>query len=145
MINSVTLIGRLVNDSELRYTANEKAVGNFTLAINRRYKNEKGEYDTDFIKCTIFGKSAEALNKYAHKGDLIGAEGSVQIRHYKDKEGNDRTSTEILVEKITFVQTKKETVVKEEKKDDNDNPYKDMSIKTEQQQQFEISSEDLPF
>ena len=145
MINDVTLVGRLVKDSELRYTANEKAVGNFTLAINRRYKNEKGEYDTDFIKCTIFGKSAEALNKYAHKGDLIGAEGSVQIRHYKDKEGNDRTSTEILVEKITFVQTKKETIVKEEKKDDNDTPYKDMSIKVESDSNIKYEESELPF
>ena len=142
MINQVILIGRLTKDIEIRFTKDEKAVGNFTLAVNRKYKNEKGEYETDFIKCTIFGKSAEALNKYAHKGDMIGAEGSVQIRHYKDKEGNDRTTTEILVEKIHFVQIKKNEIKSVEKEE---NPYKDMSIKTEQQQQFEISSEDLPF
>lgn len=142
MINDVTLVGRLVKDSELRYTANDKAVGNFTLAVNRKYKNEKGEYETDFIKCTIFGKSAEALNKYAHKGDMIGAEGSVQIRHYKDKEGNDRTTTEILVEKIHFVQIKKNETKSVEKEE---NPYKDMSIKVESDSNIKYEESELPF
>lgn len=140
MINSVILIGRLTKDIEVRYTQSEKAVGNFTLAINRRFKNQNGEYETDFIDCVIFGKQAETMSKYTQKGDLIGVEGSIQKRAYEDKEGNKRYATEIMVEKITFLQTNK----KEEPKVEN-NPYKDMSVKVEASQQFEITDDDLPF
>ena len=140
MINSVILIGRLTKDIEVRYTQSEKAVGNFTLAINRRFKNQNGEYETDFIDCVVFGKQAETMSKYTQKGDLVGLEGSIQKRAYEDKEGNKRYATEIMVEKITFLQTNK----KEEPKVEN-NPYKDMSVKVEASQQFEITDDDLPF
>ena len=140
MINSVILIGRLTKDIEVRYTQSEKAVGNFTLAINRRFKNQNGEYETDFIDCVVFGKQAETMAQYTKKGDLIGVEGSIQKRAYEDKEGNKRYITEIMVEKITFLQTNK----KEEPKVEN-NPYKDMSVKVEASQQFEITDDDLPF
>lgn len=140
MINEVVLVGRLTKDIEVRYTQSEKAVGNFTLAINRRFKNQNGEYETDFIDCVVFGKQAETMAQYTKKGDLIGVEGSIQKRAYEDKEGNKRYITEIMVEKITFLQTNKKEKTKIE-----DNPYKDMSVKTEEQQQFEITDEDLPF
>lgn len=144
MINSVVLVGRLTKEVEIRYTKNEKAVGNFTLAVNRRYKNQNGETDTDFIDCTLFGAIAETLSKYSTKGDLLGVNGSLQKRCYEDKEGNKKYLTEVMVEKITFLQAKKETP-RTVKSDKEENPYKDMSIKTEQQQQFEIKSEDLPW
>ena len=131
MINSVVLVGRLVKDSELRYTPNNKAVGNFTLAVNRNYKNQNGEYETDFIKCTIFGKSAEALNKYVHKGDILGVEGSMQTRQYEDKEGNKKSITEVLIEKIHFINQSKTSEYKKEDSDKEENEYKDMSIKVE--------------
>lgn len=140
MINSVTLVGRLTKDIEVRYTQSEKAVGNFTLAINRRFKNQNGEYETDFIDCVVFGKQAETMAQYTKKGDLIGVEGSIQKRAYEDKEGNKRYATEIMVEKITFLQTNKKEETKVE-----DNPYKDMSVKVEASQQFEITDDDLPF
>jgi single-strand DNA-binding protein len=140
MINEVVLVGRLTKDIEVRYTQSEKAVGNFTLAINRRFKNQNGEYETDFIDCVVFGKQAETMAQYTKKGDLIGVEGSIQKRQYEDKEGNKRYATEIMVEKITFLQTNKKEETKVE-----DNPYKDMSVKTEASQQFEINPEDLPF
>lgn len=120
MINSVVLIGRLTRDIQVRYTQSEKAVGNFTLAINRRFKNQNGEYETDFIDCVVFGKQAETMEQYTKKGDLIGVEGSIQKRTYEDKEGNKRYITEIMVEKITFLQTNK----KSETPQQND-PYKD--------------------
>ena len=140
MINEVVLVGRLTRNTEVRYTQSEKAVGNFTLAINRRFKNTNGEYETDFMDCVVFGKQAETMAQYTKKGDLIGVEGSIQKRAYEDKEGNKRYITEIMVEKITFLQTNKKEETKIE-----DNPYKDMSVKTEAQQQFEITDDDLPF
>ena len=127
MINEVVLVGRLTRNIEVRYTQSEKAVGNFTLAINRRFKNQNGEYETDFIDCVVFGKQAETMAQYTKKGDLIGVEGSIQKRAYEDKEGNKRYSTEIMVEKITFIQTNKkseteQTATQETQQSD---PYKD--------------------
>lgn len=123
MINQVVLVGRMTRSLELRYTSNEKAVGNFTLAINRRFKNQNGEYETDFIDCVVFGKQAETMSKYTQKGDLIGVEGSIQKRAYEDKEGNKRYATEIMVEKITFLQTNKKSETTQETTQND--PYKD--------------------
>jgi single-strand DNA-binding protein len=138
MINSIILVGRLTKNIEIRFTSNEKAVGNFTIALNRKFKNQNGEYETDFIDCVIFGKQAETMAQYTKKGDLIGAEGSIQKRTYEDKEGNKRYTTEIMVEKITFLQTNKKEKIEE-------NEFENASIKTNQTQQFEITDDDLPF
>ena len=124
MINQVVLVGRLTRDTEVRYTQSEKAVGNFTLAINRRFKNQNGEYETDFIDCVVFGKQAETMAQYTKKGDLIGVEGSIQKRAYEDKEGNKRYTTEIMVEKITFLQTNKKSETTQTTTQQND-PYKE--------------------
>lgn len=126
MINITILVGRLTKNIELRYTSNEKAVGNFTLAINRRFKNQNGEYETDFIDCVVFGKQAETMAQYTKKGDLIGVEGSIQKRTYEDKEGNKRYATEIMVEKITFLQAgkKSETTQTTSQETIQNDPYK---------------------
>lgn len=148
MINITILVGRLTRNIEVRYTSNNKAVGNFTLAVNRKFKDSKGNYPTDFIDCVIFGKSAEILSKYTQKGDLIGIEGSIQKRQYEDKEGNKHYITEIMVEKYTFLsQNKKQEEATNSYLDDTpmNNPYKDMSVKVEQEHQFEITDSDLPF
>lgn len=105
-MNITMLVGRLTKDSELRFTENEKKVGNFTLAINRDYKNTNGEYETDFINCVVFGEQAETLNKYTQKGDLIGVQGRFQTRNYEDKEGKKHYITEVLVHKVQFLSTK---------------------------------------
>ena len=140
MLNCVVLIGRLTKNVEVRFTSNEKAVGNFTLAINRRYKNANGEYDTDFIDCTIFGKTAETLSKYSQKGDLIGVEGNLQKRVYEDKEKKKHYVTEVMIEKVTFFPKQKSTEEKQE-----DNPYKDMSIKVESESNIQYEESQLPF
>ena len=134
-MNTVILIGRLTKEVELRYTEKELPIANFTIAINRDYKNENGEYETDFINCVAFQQSAKLMGEYTHRGDLIGVKGRLQTRNYEDKEGKKHYITEVIVERITFLQTKKE----------EDNPYKDMSVKVEASQQVEISPEDLPF
>ena len=138
-MNNVNLIGRLTKDVEVRYTKNEKAVGNFTLAVNRDYKNAEGEYETDFINCTIYGTIAERMAEWTQKGDQLGTIGRIQTSTYEDKDGNKRYKTEIIVDKITFLNGVKK------KEQPEENPYKDMSVKTIQQQQIEITDADLPF
>lgn len=134
-MNKVVLIGRLTKDIEIRYTQKEDAVGNFTLAVQRNYKNANGETESDFINCVCFKQIAKLIEQYTNKGDQLAIEGKIQTRNYEDKEGKKRTSTEVVVENIQFLGAKK----KEE------NPYKDMSIKTEASQQFEIDDSMLPF
>lgn len=143
MINQVLLVGRMTRNLEVRYTSSEKAVGNFTLAINRRFKNQNGEYETDFIDCVVFGKQAEIMAQYTKKGDLIGVEGSIQKRTYEDKEKNKHYITEIMVEKITFLQTNKKENKEETKIEDN--PYKDMSVKVESESNIQYDESQLPF
>lgn len=134
-MNTVILIGRLTKEVELRYTEKELPIANFTIAINRDYKNENGEYETDFINCVAFQQSAKLMGEYTHKGDLIGVKGRLQTRNYEDKEGKKHYITEVIAERITFLQAKKE----------EKNEYENMIIKTEQKQQFEIEDSMLPF
>lgn len=136
MINQVLLVGRMTRNLEVRYTQSEKAVGNFTLAINRRFKNQNGEYETDFIDCVIFGKQAETMAQYTKKGDLIGVEGSIQKRQYEDKEGNKRYVTEIMVEKITFLQTNKKSETTQETTQND--PYKEFGEIVENENSLEL-------
>lgn len=124
-MNKVFLIGRLTKDIELRYTENNTAVGNLTLAVNRSYKNEKGEYDADFINCICWEKTAEVISKYSKKGDQLAISGRIQTRNYEDKEGKKHYITEIVIEKVEFVGNKREETKTEK------NEYENMSIKTE--------------
>ena len=133
----------MTKDSELRFTENEKKVGNFTLAINRDYKNTNGEYETDFINCVVFGEQAETLNKYTQKGDLIGVQGRLQTRNYEDREGKKHYITEVLVNKIQFLSTKNSQ--KNENNVESSDPYVEMGNKVEANQQFEISDDMLLF
>lgn len=107
-MNSVILIGRLVKDVEVRYTTSNKAVSNFTIAVNKQTKNEDGEYEVNFINCVIFNKSAEFLQKYTGKGDMVAIKGSLQVSSYQDKDGNNKYKTEVLVDQIELVSSKKE-------------------------------------
>src|SRR5690625_657029 len=104
-MNTVQLIGRLVADVELRYTQNGKAVGNFTLAVNRRFKQDNGP-DADFIRCVIWNKPAEALAQYQKKGSLIGVVGSIETGSYEDKDGKRVYTTEVNVRETEFLTPK---------------------------------------
>ena len=98
MINNVVLIGRLTRDVELRYTPQNQAVGQFTLAVNRNFKNQNGEYDADFINCVIWGKSAENFANWTKKGNLVGITGRVQTRNYENQQGQRVYVTEVVAE-----------------------------------------------
>lgn len=106
MINNVILIGRLVSDPEVKELEKSK-VANITLAVSRRYKNEEGVYETDFIDCVVWNDLATNLKEYSKKGDLVGIIGRLQITTYTTKEDQKRKTTEVVVEKLSFLQPKK--------------------------------------
>lgn len=109
MMNSVQLIGRLTKDIDLRYTQSGTAVGSFNLAVERNFKNADGERETDFIRCQIWRKAAENLEKFTSKGSLIGIEGSVQTRNYENNQGQRVYVTEINVVNFTLLESKKDS------------------------------------
>lgn len=108
MLNSVVLVGRLTSDPELKEVGKEGKVVNFTVAVPRTYKNEEGDYETDFIQCNVWNKIAENMAEFTKKGDLIGVKGTLQSSSFEDKEGNKRYKTDVRVDKVTFLSSKKE-------------------------------------
>lgn len=113
-MNKVLLTGRLTKNPELKYTTSNVAVSQFSLAVNRNFKNAEGVYDADFINCVAYRKTAELIAEYTKKGDLLGIEGRIQTRSYDDKEGNKRYATEVIVDNIEFLSSKKKEETKEE-------------------------------
>ena len=108
MINNVVLVGRLTKDLELRYTTSNKAAVNFTLAVNRNFKNKRGELQADFIGCTAYGKQAENMARFLNKGSLIGIEGRISTRNYQGKDGKTVYITEVIADKVNFLESKKQ-------------------------------------
>lgn len=106
MINNVVLVGRLTRDPDLRYTSSGLAVATFTLAVDRRFTNQAGERETDFIQCVIWRKSAETLANYTRKGSLIGVEGRIQTRNYENQQGQRVYVTEVLCDSFHFLESK---------------------------------------
>ena len=124
-MNSVNLIGRLSNSPEIRHTANNQVVCRFTLAVTRRFKNQAGDYETDFINCVAFGKTAELINEYIQKGDLLGIEGRIQTGSYTAQDGSKRYTTDVVVENITFVNTKKNNKQNVQQTTETTDPFAD--------------------
>ena len=101
MFNKVTLVGRISTDLELRYTGSNKAYCRLNLAVNRMNEG------TDFIPVTVWGKPAENLVQYQNKGSLILVDGSISMSNYTDKDGNNRTSFEVMTSNVQFLGSKK--------------------------------------
>lgn len=108
MLNNVVLVGRLTSDPEMKEVGKDGKVVNFTLAVQRNYKNADGEYEADFIQCNVWNQIAENMSEYCHKGDIVGVKGTLQSSSYEDKEGNKRYKTDVRVDKVTFLSSKKE-------------------------------------
>lgn len=100
-VNSVQLTGRLVRDPEVTYTNGGNSIARFTLAVNRRFKQENGP-DADFIRCVAFGKTAEFIEKYFIKGQKMDMNGRVQTGSYTNQEGQMVYTTDIVVENVEF-------------------------------------------
>ena len=106
-MNKVILMGRLTRDPEVRYSqnGNQMAVARFSIAVDRRFKRE-GEPDADFFNCTAFGKQAEFVERYLHKGTKILTSGRIQNDNYTNKDGQMVYSVRIMVEEIEFAESK---------------------------------------
>lgn len=140
-MNKVILVGRLTKDVEIR-TSNENAFARFSVAVNRPFKNKDGEYDADFPNCVAFGKTAEFIEKYFHKGDMIGLTGRIQTGSYTNKDGATVYTTEVAVETAEFVSSKKDSG------EGNINPSAKTSSKKsykKEEPEYEESDDDYPF
>ena len=103
MLNQVVLVGRLTKDPEIKQTDNAKSVSNITLAIPRSFKNVEGEYDTDFIECTLWDQIAKNTAEYCKKGDIVGVKGRMQTNSYEKDDGTKVFKLNIMAEKVTFL------------------------------------------
>lgn len=106
MFNLVVLTGRLTADPELKTTPNGISVTSFSVAVDRPYRSGE-ESQTDFINIVAWRQRAEFITKYFKKGSLIGIEGSIQTRRFTDKNGNNRTAFEVVVNNAHFVESKR--------------------------------------
>ncbi len=106
-MNKVELIGRLTKDAELKESGENKYT-RLNVAVNRRFKNEDGEYDADFISCVAWNKTAELIVEHFKKGSEIGIEGRIQTGSYEKENGDKVYTTDVIVENITFIGSKKE-------------------------------------
>lgn len=101
MLNNITLCGRVTSDIELKTTQAGKSVASFTLAVERDFSSN-GEKETDFIPIVVWGSTAEFASKYFGKGRMMIVIGRLQVRPWSDKEGNKRTTTEVVADKVHF-------------------------------------------
>ena len=142
-MNKVLITGRITKNPDLRYTTSNIAVCPFSLAVNRNFKNAEGVYEADFINCIAYKHTAEMMATYLKKGDKIEIEGRLQVRNYEDKDGNKRIASEVIVEHLGFLESKKEEPKveepKEERKTLGDDLFADFGSS------IEISDDDMPF
>lgn len=132
-MNVVILIGNLTKDNELKMINAETSVLKNTIAVQRQFKNSKGEYDADFINVTAFGQTAKYLNEYSHKGTKVALHGRLQVSSYETQEGK-RYVTEVIIEKanvLNYPEKKEETTTTD-----------DFFVSSKK---FDINSDDLPF
>lgn len=108
MLNHITIMGRITKDIELRRTGTGVPVASFTLAVDRDFKEKNGEKITDFIDCVAWRNTAEFVEKYFGKGKMAVVSGSLQIRSWKDKDGNNRRTAEVVADNVYFGDSKKE-------------------------------------
>ena len=106
MLNQVVLVGRLVRDPEVSKSKNGASYSHITLAVPRSYKNVDGEYETDFIDCTLWQLVATNTKEYCKKGDIVGVKGRIESRVY-EKDGEKKYTTEVIAEKVTFLSSNK--------------------------------------
>ena len=102
MLNSVNLQGRMVRPLDLKILGEDKQVGNFSLAVQRNFKNRDGDYDADFIDCTVWGKTAELIGNYFDKGDQIIIEGELRQETWEGENGK-RSKLKVNVNGFQFV------------------------------------------
>ena len=107
MLNHIVLMGRLTRDPELRHTGSGLAVASFSLVVDRDYKGQSGEKETDFVDIVAWRSTADFVSKFFTKGRMAVVEGRLQLRDWKDKDGNNRRSAEVVAEHVYFGDSKR--------------------------------------
>ena len=133
MLNKVIIMGRLTRDPELRRTQNGTAVTSLTLAVDRDFKSQSGEKETDFIDVVAWRNTGEFAAKYLSKGRMVAVEGRIQVRDWQDKDGNRRKSVEVVADNVYFGDSKRDSKPQESRtvdepefdeiEDDGDLPF----------------------
>ncbi len=136
MINKAILVGRITKDPILRKTPNGTSVVSFTIACNRRIKQE-GQPDADFINCVAWNKTADFMVQYVKKGALLGLEGRIQTRNYDDKDGKRVYVTEVVADSVQALESKKAAESGGNEATLQNNEYADYAA--------DIETDDLPF
>lgn len=167
-INNVVLAGRLVRDPELKHTAQGIANVSFTLAVNRNYKNDRGEREADFINVVIWRKQAELLAQYASKGVLLSVVGRIQTRNYENQQGQRIYVTEVVADNFQLLESRGAQQGQQQQQQPQGNYNRNQGYGQQQQQRpqqqrqqaprnnpqnnnfmggqpMEISDDDLPF
>ena len=108
MLNRIIVMGRMTRDPELRRTNSGNAVTSFTVAVDRDFKSQSGEKETDFIDVVAWRNTAEFVSKYFSKGRMAVVEGRLQIRDWTDKDGGKRRSAEIVADNVYFGDSKRD-------------------------------------
>nr|DAH24658.1 MAG TPA: Single strand binding protein [Caudoviricetes sp.] len=108
MLNHIVLMGRLTRDPELRHTATGTAVASFALAVDRDFKGQDGERETDFIDVVAWRSTAEFVSNYFTKGRMAVVSGRLQIRNWTDKDGGKRRSAEVIADSVYFGDSKRD-------------------------------------
>ncbi len=106
--NRVVLIGRLTRDPELRYTAGGLAITKFSIAVDRRFKNQQGERVTDFFDCSAFRQTAEFVANYVNKGRLVAVDGRIEMNQSTGQDGQKRYYTNIICDTVETLDTQRE-------------------------------------
>lgn len=131
MLNNVVIMGRLTRDPELRRTQGGTAVTSFTMAVDRDFKSQSGEKETDFIDVVAWRNTGEFAAKYLAKGRMAAVEGRIQVRDWQDKDGNRRKSVEVVADNVYFADSKRDIKPQESRvdqefdeiEDDGDLPF----------------------
>ena len=104
-MNIVSLVGRLTKDPEVKLTSNQTPYCNFTIAVDRRFKDANGNRQADFINCIAWKQTATFIQKYFKKGSKIGVTGSIQTRNYEDQNGQRVYIVEVVIDGAEFVES----------------------------------------
>lgn len=147
MINNVTLTGRITKGLEKHQMNKGTSVVNFSLAVDRRFKDSNGNREADFIGIQAWGMTADLLCKYCGKGSLIGIEGQIQTRNYENNQGQRVYVTEVVAENVTFLDSKKNNDQGQQGGYQQSNGYQNDSYQQtfDSALPFDNSADDVPF
>ena len=148
-MNKVILMGRLTRDPEVRYTQTNKAVGQFTVAVNNDKNKDGKELEPDFINCVIWETQAENMKKYTKKGSKVLVKGSIKNDNYEDEQGNKKYRTYVLCSRVIFLDKKSEKPLPTEPENFGSSPDSQSESVSDPYAEFGnevvLNEDDLPF